>query len=88
MLRGIRRLSFFSTLILIGGSILLLILQNPQRSQFSLGWWVTPELPFSVFLVVAFVLGGISVAILGIGAAMLRFSPKRNRKRQHGKNID
>jgi uncharacterized integral membrane protein len=57
MLRSIKRLVWLIALLLVAVAILLLILQNPQHSQFRFLFWVTPELPFSIFLILAFVLG-------------------------------
>lgn len=66
MLSSIGRLLLFVSLMLVGGAIVLLILQNPQRSQFHFLQWVTPELPFSILLVVAFLLGALSSTLLGL----------------------
>ncbi|MEO4046290.1 LapA family protein [Pseudomonas sp. CAU 1711] len=66
MLDSVKRLIGLLVLLLIGAAILLLILQNPQRTQFHFLHWATPELPFSIFLILAFVLGILSVAILRV----------------------
>ncbi|WP_394562007.1 lipopolysaccharide assembly protein LapA domain-containing protein [Aquipseudomonas alcaligenes] len=72
MLNGIKRLVWFGALALLGMTILALMLQNPQRSQFHFLFWVTPELPFSIFLIVAFVLGLMGALLLGFWAATRR----------------
>lgn len=65
MLSRVGRLLLFLALMLVGLAVILLILQNPQQSQFHFLHWVTPQLPFSILLVVAFLLGAFSSALLG-----------------------
>ncbi|MDD0843123.1 lipopolysaccharide assembly protein LapA domain-containing protein [Pseudomonas sp. Gutcm_11s] len=72
MLNGIRRLIWLGALVLVGMIILALMLQNPQRSQFHFLFWVTPELPFSIFLIMAFVLGLLGALLLSLWASARR----------------
>ena len=79
MLGSIKRLVLLGTLLLVGVAILLLMLQNPQRSEFHFLFWVAPELPFSVFLILAFVLGAVGSLLLGLwvaGRRAIRTKPK------------
>jgi uncharacterized integral membrane protein len=79
MLSGIKRLVWLAALLLVGVAILLLMLQNPQRSQFHFLFWVTPELPFSVFLILAFVLGAVGsllLSLLAAGRRAIKVKPK------------
>ncbi|WJN61213.1 LapA family protein [Pseudomonas sp. SO81] len=79
MFGSIKRLILLGTLLLVGVAILLLMLQNPQRSEFHFLFWVTPELPFSVFLILAFVLGAVGSLLLSLLAARrwaIRTKPK------------
>jgi uncharacterized integral membrane protein len=76
MLIAVKRLLWMLTLVVLGMGTLLLILQNPQRSEFSFLNWVTPELPFSVFLVMAFVAGGVSFLIVSLWVIGRRSSSK------------
>ena len=66
MIRVLTRLAALLVLLLIGVSVLLLILQNPQRLQFQFLHWFTPELPFSLLMILAFVLGALCVALLSL----------------------
>ncbi|MDX5371146.1 MAG: LapA family protein [Pseudomonadaceae bacterium] len=66
MLGSIKRLIGLLGLLLVGAAVLLLILQNPQHARFHFLHWETPELPFSILLILAFVLGGVSVLLLSL----------------------
>lgn len=72
MLGSIKRLIGLLVLLLIAAAVLLLILQNPQRTEFHFLHWATPELPFSLLLILAFVLGALSVLLLSVGLARRR----------------
>lgn len=76
MLGSIKRLIGLLALLLIAAAILLLILQNPQRTQFHFLHWATPELPFSLLLILAFLLGAFSVLFLSVGLARRRLVKK------------
>lgn len=78
MLIAVKRFLWMLTLVMIGTGTLLLILQNPQRSEFSFLNWVTPELPFSVFLVIAFVSGGVSFSMVSLWIIARRSSSKES----------
>lgn len=62
----IRRLLWLLVLLLVGGATLLLVLQNPQLARFHFLQWLTPELPVSILLIIAFVLGAISSLLLSL----------------------
>ncbi|WP_252271385.1 lipopolysaccharide assembly protein LapA domain-containing protein [Pseudomonas subflava] len=69
MLSGVKRLVWLAVLLLIGVSVLVLILQNPQQSQFRFLFWITPELPFSILLMLAFALGSVTALLLSLWLA-------------------
>jgi putative membrane protein len=69
VLSRVGRLLLFLALMLVGLAVILLILQNPQQSQFHFLHWITPQLPFSILLIVAFLLGAFSSTLLGLWLA-------------------
>lgn len=60
MLSGFKRLVLSVGLGFVGLSVLLFVIQNPQASQFHFLRWVTPALPLSLMLVLAFILGALT----------------------------
>ncbi|WP_220812840.1 lipopolysaccharide assembly protein LapA domain-containing protein [Pseudomonas paralcaligenes] len=66
MLSGIKRFIVVSGLLLVGALVLVFVLQNSQQSQFQFLLWATPELPFSVVLVAAFLLGVLSSLLFSL----------------------
>jgi uncharacterized integral membrane protein len=85
MLSGIRRVLWVVLLLLIAAATLLLILQNPQRTQFHFLQWSTPELPFSVLLVVTFMFGALCSMLLSL-RLMGRLLRERNALRAQRKD--
>ena len=57
MLSNAKRLLAILILVLAGGVALLLVLENPHPSRLVFLGWSTPELPFSLLLILAFLLG-------------------------------
>lgn len=66
MLSTAKRIFLVLGIFLLGFSVLLLILQNPQRAQFHFLQWTTPELPFSILLVIAFAMGAFAALVFSI----------------------
>lgn len=66
MLSGIKRILLTLLLLVLGVGVLLLILQNPQNAQFHFLYWITPVLPFSIFLAMAFGLGALTALLFGL----------------------
>lgn len=66
MLSGIKRFVMIAGLAGIGALVLIFTLQNSQQSRFQLLLWTTPELPFSVALIAAFLLGIIFSLLLSL----------------------
>lgn len=77
MLSRVARLVWFAAVSLIAGAILLLILQNPQSSRFHFLFWETPELPFSILLILAFGLGVLVMMLCSVGCKLFRLKPGR-----------
>nr|WP_286945829.1 lipopolysaccharide assembly protein LapA domain-containing protein [Pseudomonas sp. UBA6718] len=57
MLASIKRLLLALGLLLAGGVVLLFVLENSQRTHLIFLGWPTPELPVTVLMAVAFMLG-------------------------------
>ncbi len=66
MLSGIKRFIIVFGLLLVGALVLVFVLQNSQQSQFQFLLWSTPELPFSVVLVAAFMLGALASLLFSL----------------------
>lgn len=80
MLNNLKRLLLVALLVLVAVLILLLILENPQRISLALFGWVTPELPVSLLLVLAFTLGvliGLACNLWLLGRLRLRLARLR-----------
>jgi uncharacterized integral membrane protein len=56
-------------LVLIGGSLTLLMLQNSAPAHFSLFGWQLPEMPLGVLLLAAFLLGALLLYAVAVASA-------------------
>ncbi len=84
MLSGFKKLVLSLGLGLVGLSVLLFVIQNPQVSQFHFLRWVTPALPLSLMLALTFILGALTslVFILWLyGRANARLARQRRELR-------
>lgn len=66
MLSSIKRVLLGAFLLVCGGAVVLLILQNPQHAQFNFLYWTTPVLPFSIFLAMAFGFGSLTTLLFSL----------------------
>ena len=77
MLSRVARFVWFGIVSLIAGTILLLILQNPQSTRFHFLFWETSELPFSVLLILAFGLGVVVMMLCSVGCKLSKLKTER-----------
>jgi len=80
MLKNFKRLLLVLMLVLVALVALLLVLENPQRISLALLGWSMPELPVSLLLVLAFILGAMFSLVCNLwllGRLRMRLSAQR-----------
>lgn len=74
---GVRRVVIWALALLVFGLIVVFILENSQSSVLTFFGWSSPQLPFSIFIIMAMLLG------LAAGLVMGWFM-RVGMKRRHG----
>ncbi|QKE63844.1 LapA family protein [Aquipseudomonas campi] len=66
MLTGFKRFLLILGLLLVGLAVLVFILENRQASHLVFLGWLTPELPVSVLMSLAFIVGAVFSLLLNL----------------------
>lgn len=65
-MHGIKRVAVLILLLIAALVVLVFVLENPQSLAFSFLGWVSPQIPASVFVVVALIVGLLIGPLLGV----------------------
>lgn len=77
-MRGIKRVVLVLTLCCVVLVVFAFVLQNQKDVALSFLWWHTPQMPVSVFITMALIVGMLTGPVISAGVTRSRIKPPRS----------